>query len=280
MTSCIPDLVYGTAWKKEETARLVELAVQTGFRGIDTANQPKHYNEPGVGLALKNLAASGISRDQIFLQTKFTPIDGHDHRVPYNPEDRVQAQVRQSFASSLEHLQTDWLDSYLLHGPYGRDGLNPNDWEVWKELENIFSTKIVRRIGISNVSAKQLCELVAGAAIKPMIVQNRCYASRGWDSEVRNICRDHQIIYQGFSLLTANLAAIEHPEVLALAKKHSIQPAQLIFRFAQQIGMQPLTGTTSVAHMQLDLESRMAQLSEDELAVIERLTSSQQQADR
>lgn len=269
----LPDLIYGTAWKKEVTTQLVVQAVNAGFRGIDTANQPKHYNERAVGAALKNLATSGIDRDQLFLQTKFTPIDGQDARVPYDPAVNVTTQVRQSFASSLEHLQTDWLDSYLLHGPYGRGGLDSNDWEVWKEFENIFNTGKVRRIGISNISAKQLTELVRGATIKPMVVQNRCYASRGWDSEVREICRDHKIVYQGFSLLTANLAALEHPQITEMAKKHAAQPAQLVFRFAQQIGMQPLTGTTSIAHMQLDLLSRDIKLSAAELSIIEGIDS-------
>ena len=85
--STFPQLLYGTAWKKQDTEKLVKLAIKTGFRGIDTACQPKHYFEPGVGAALAALYAEGIvTRSDIFLQTKFTPIGGQDpNNVPYDP---------------------------------------------------------------------------------------------------------------------------------------------------------------------------------------------------
>lgn len=80
----IPSIFYGTAWKKERTAQLVQLALKSGFRAIDTACQPKHYQEAGVG---EGILRSGIPRDQIFLQTKFTPVDGQDpNKIPYDPK--------------------------------------------------------------------------------------------------------------------------------------------------------------------------------------------------
>jgi diketogulonate reductase-like aldo/keto reductase len=91
-----------------------------------------------------------------------------------------------------------------LHGPYTRTGLSEQDWEVWAAIEEIYSQGKARVIGVSNVSAGQLFLLCSRAKVKPMVVQNRCYASMGWDREVREICRTHNIIYQGFSLLTAN----------------------------------------------------------------------------
>src|SRR4051794_18780081 len=199
-----PTFIYGTAWKKDATSELVSAAVSAGFRAIDTANQPRHYNEPLVGEALKSLAADGVDRHSLFLQTKFTPVDGHDHRVPYDPELELKDQVAQSFESSLRHLHTDYLDSYLLHGPYSQRGLGNSDWEVWGAIEEIHRSGRARMVGISNVNAEQLRLLVTKAAIQPMVVQNRCYANRGWDRDVRKICRDHGITYQGFSLLTAN----------------------------------------------------------------------------
>ncbi len=273
MPTNIPNLVYGTAWKKDETSRLVQLALKSGFRAIDTANQPKHYNEPAVGAALEKLNEFNLSRDDIFLQTKFTPIDGQDHRVPYDPSKPLAVQVRTSFESSLKHLGTTWLDSYLLHGPYGRGGLNDNDHKVWQELEAIYNEGHVKRIGISNITKQHLIELLAAAKIKPMVVQNRCYASRGWDFEVRNLCKEHGIIYQGFSLLTANMEALSLPSIQALSTKYKAHPAQIFFRFAQQIGMQPLTGTTNEAHMLLDLDSQKINLSEQDLEVIEKIGS-------
>ena len=89
-----PTFIYGTAWKKDATTQLVETAVKAGFKAIDTANQPKHYSEWLVGEALAALASEGISRDSLFLQTKFTPLDGHDDRVPYDPQADLKTQVR------------------------------------------------------------------------------------------------------------------------------------------------------------------------------------------
>ena len=125
-----PTFVYGTAWKKDATTQLVQTAVKAGFNAIDTANQPKHYSEWLVGEALAALAREGISRDTLFLQTKFTPLNGHDERLPYDPEADLKTQVNQSFASSLEHLKTDRVDSYLLHGPYSFPDLGDEDWAV------------------------------------------------------------------------------------------------------------------------------------------------------
>jgi len=264
-----PSFIYGTAWKKDATAELVQKAVKAGFRAIDTANQPKHYSEPLVGDALVTLAREGFSRDQLFIQTKFTPFNGHDNRVPYDVRADLKTQVHQSFDSSLEHLKTDRIDSYLLHGPYSYPGLGVEDWEVWSVLEEIHKSGRVGMIGISNVNHLQLLELIDKARTKPMAVQNRCFANRGWDRAVRSICIDHGIMYQGFSLLTANPNVVRHPDVTAIARRHGVQSEQVIFRFAMQVGITPLTGTTSERHMKEDLRVFDIELTADEVDLIE-----------
>lgn len=268
----IPSFIYGTAWKKGETARLVQLAIASGFRAIDTANQPVHYNEPAVGEALQALAGKGIKREALFLQTKFTPVNGHDHRIPYDASADLTTQVNQSFESSLKHLQTDYVDSYVLHGPYSRRGLGKEDWEVWAALEKVYQSGRAKMIGISNVSAGQLAQLCEGAAVKPMAVQNRCYASLGWDQEVRAVCQTHGIIYEGFSLLTANQEILDNRRIVAMAQRLRTGPLQVIFRFAQQIGILPLTGTTSEQHMKEDLQVERLELTEDEVKFIEMIS--------
>jgi diketogulonate reductase-like aldo/keto reductase len=267
----VPSFMYGTAWKKQETARLVQLAVAQGFRAIDTANQLKHYDEALVGDALPELYKQGIGREQLFLQTKFTPADGQDHRMPYDPAASLTTQVQQSMDSSLKHLHVDHLDSYVLHGPYSRYGLGAADWEVWTAMEQLFQSGKTKMIGISNVSAEQVSQLCAKAKVKPMMVQNRCYASMGWDREVREICRNNNVIYQGFSLLTANQRVLAHPMLQSMGKRLGCGPAQIIFRFAQQIGMLPLTGTTNAQHMQDDLRADQISLSSQEMQHIENL---------
>lgn len=261
--------MYGTAWKKEATTDLVRLAVDTGFRAIDTANQLIHYSEALVGEALLSMNTQGIKRETLFLQTKFTPVNGQDHRTPYDASADITTQVGQSFESSLKHLHTDYIDSYVLHGPYYRGGLGREDWEVWAAIEGLYESGRTKMIGISNVDDVQLRQLCEKATIKPMVVQSRCYAVSGWDKELREICKAHQIIYQGFSLITANQNFLRAPEIAAIAKRLGTGPLQVIFRFALQIGMLPLTGTTNEKHMKEDLQVESLELTSDEMKFIE-----------
>lgn len=265
----MPTFMYGTAWKKEATTQLVIEAVTAGFSAIDTANQLIHYDEARVGEALVTLAQGGHTRDRLFLQTKFTPVNGQDHRTPYDARAPITTQVRQSFESSLTHLRTDYLDSYVLHGPYSRSGLGPEDWEVWSAIESCYASGKSRLIGVSNVTAGQLALLCERATHRPMVVQNRCYAAFGWDKAVRDLCRAQQIVYQGFSLLTANREVFAEPGIRAMAEKYGTGVAQIVFRFAMQAGMLPLTGTTNREHMTADLQCDRFTLTPDEVERIE-----------
>ena len=269
----LPMFLYGTAWKEDATEPLMLLALQQGFRGIDTANQRKHYHEAGVGAALRTAIQQGlVQRDDLFLQTKFTHQAGQDHRLPYDPRAPLEQQVEQSFASSLEHLGVARIDSYVLHGPSQRTGLGADDWAAWRAMEQIHAEGKVRFLGISNVSLEQLQLLVPEADTPPRFVQNRCYASRQWDRGVREFCAANGIIYQGFSLLTANRPVLEHPTVMQLARKYQRTSSQIIFRFAIDIGMLPLTGTTNDTHMREDLAMQDFRLEPAEVRAIENLS--------
>jgi diketogulonate reductase-like aldo/keto reductase len=271
----VPRVLYGTAWKEDETQRLTELALQQGFRGIDTANQRRHYHEAAVGRALATSIERGlITRNDLFLQTKFTFREGQDDRLPYDRDVPIGIQVEQSFASSLEHLGTEVIDSYLLHGPTQRLGLAPADWEAWLAMESIHDSGRVRLLGISNVSLEQLQRLCQRARIRPRFVQNRCYAARGWDRRIREFCAANELIYQGFSLLTANREVMARPELARIAKRHGRTGSQIVFRFALDVGMVPLTGTTDLAHMGADLEVFDFALEPEEVKQIEALTES------
>jgi diketogulonate reductase-like aldo/keto reductase len=270
-----PRFLYGTAWKEDQTQRLVELALKQGFRGIDTANQRKHYHEAAVGQAIASAIQSGlVKRDDLFLQTKYTFVRGQDHRLPYDPHAPVATQVEQSFASSLEHLGVTTLDSYVLHGPTLRIGLTDDDWNAWQAMETIHERGQARQLGVSNVSLEQLQLLCDQARVKPSFVQNRCYAAMGWDRAVRAFCSANHIVYQGFSLLTANSAALARPEIAAVAKLHGRSIAQIAFRFAIDVGMLPLTGTTNPDHMRSDLDIFDFRLDPREIEQIERLAES------
>lgn len=261
-----PPLLYGTAWKEDRTESCVTAALAAGFRGIDTANQRKHYYEEGVG---RGIAASGIPRDQLWLQTKFTFRGGQDARLPYDPAAPIATQVQQSAESSLAHLGVSVIDSLVLHGPSQWEGLGADDHAAWRAMESLVDAGTVRVLGASNVSAQQVDALVAFARIKPAYVQNRCYARTGWDAQTRGVCAKHGIGYQGFSLLTANRQVLAHAGVAAIAKRHGKTVAQVVFRFCRQIGMLPLTGTTDPAHMREDLAIDDFELTADEVDTIE-----------
>ncbi len=268
----IPDLLYGTAWKKDPTAALTELALRTGFRGVDTANQLRHYHEAGVGEGLAAAYRDGVvKRSDIFLQTKFTYRQGQDHRLPYDPAASLTVQVAQSMASSLEHLGTDYVDSLLLHGPAWRQGWSADDAEVWQAMRKERDAGRTRLLGVSNVGLHHLEQMMAAQDEAPAFVQNRCFAVTGWDFEVRRFCRERGIVYQGFSLLTANLEVLQHPVVTDPAAKLGATPAQVVFAFARAIGILPLTGTTNPEHMKQDLASRELALPEKVVQAIERI---------
>jgi diketogulonate reductase-like aldo/keto reductase len=268
----VPDFLYGTAWKEDHTQALTELALRTGFRGIDTANQRRHYVEAAVGQALAAVSRAGVvSREQVFLQTKFTYQHGQDHRLPYDPGADVATQVAQSMASSLEHLGTDHVDSYVLHGPASGHGWTDDDVEAWAAMLKQRDAGRTRLCGVSNVSRRHLEQMLATGAEPPAFVQNRCFARLGWDRAVRAICSDRKIVYQGFSLLTANPEVLHHPHVHAIAARVGATPAQVVFGFARSVGMLPLTGTSGVEHMKQDLASRSLSLTDEEVRAIESL---------
>ena len=270
--SFVPDFLYGTAWKEERTPALTELALRAGFRAIDTANQRRHYFEAGVGQGLAAAYRSGIAaRADVFLQTKFTYRRGQDRRLPYDPAASLCLQVAQSMASSLEHLGTDHVDSYVLHGPSSGYDWNEADAEVWEAMRKERDAGRTRLLGVSNVTLQHLEQMAAIHSEVPAFVQNRCYARLGWDREVRLFCRERKITYQGFSLLTANMEVLRHPLIIDLAARADATPAQVIFAFVRAAGILPLTGTTNAEHMQQDLASRELALSPDSVRTIESL---------
>jgi diketogulonate reductase-like aldo/keto reductase len=262
----MPTFLYGTAWKEERTEELTRAALSAGFRGIDTANQRKHYVEAAVGAAI---AQSGIARNDLFLQTKFTYARGQDERLPYNPSAPIADQVRQSFESSLSHLGVDYLDSLLLHGPWSDHGWSNEDREAWRAMEELRQAGSVRLLGVSNVSPEQLAKLCREGA--PSFVQNRCYARTGWDKEVRDLCRKQGVVYQGFSLLTANRQELGGKVMTSMAERLGATVPQLVFRFALEVGMLPLTGTSDAKHMREDLASIDVTPRAEDFAAIARI---------
>jgi diketogulonate reductase-like aldo/keto reductase len=266
----MPPILYGTAWKKSDTARLVALAIRHGFRGIDTACQPKHYNEAGVGQGIGACLGPALTRADLYIQTKFTSVSGQDpSNIPYDRTAALARQVAESFAVSLGNLRTSYLDGLVLHGPLST---MRGTLEVWRAMESLVDQGVVRRLGISNCyQFGQLEALHAAARIKPTVVQNRFYADTGYDREIRAFCRVQNMTYQSFWTLTANSRLLTHQTLSAIASVHGRTSAQILFRYLIDSGVVPLTGTRSESHMREDLAVLEFELTAAELNAIDAL---------
>lgn len=253
MTAC--RIIYGTAWKKERTAALVVSAVLNGFRAIDTAGQPKHYQEQLVGDALHTLQTEhGVKREDLFIQTKFTSMSGQDESkpLPYDPSSRLETQIHDSFKNSLKNLRTDYVDSYILHSPL--ESLS-RTVVAWKALMALQDAGRVKHIGISNAYSVDILEaLEEQGGRRVQVVQNRWFEGNDWDAKVWAYCKQHGIQYQSFWTLTGSPSLLKHSILLAFAHAKGCTPAQAVYRLAQLNGVTPLSGTTNESHMQADVK--------------------------
>ena len=270
MPMSVPALLYGTAWKKETTAHCVEMAITQGFRGIDTACQPKHYDEAGVGMGLAKAYEKGLKREELFIQTKFTPLGGQDPKnIPYNPQESIEKQIADSFEVSKKNLHTDYIDSLLLHSPLFP---YPNMQRAYKAMEELYDKGEVRHLGISNCYDLELLKHVyKDARVKPSFVQNRFYADTGYDKELRAWCINHNIAYQGFWTLTANPHILQSEPMRLLTQKYAKTPAQLFYRFLTCKGITPLIGSTSKRHLEEDVAIFNFELEREDSEMLEQL---------
>ncbi|KAG9187308.1 hypothetical protein G6011_05179 [Alternaria panax] len=254
-----PAFIYGTAWKKDQTKALVKQALTQGFRRVDTAAQPRHYQEALVGDALREALEDGLlKREDIYLQTKYTTPAGQNlSNMPYDPEAPLDTQIHTSVASSLENLRHDsksrsdsYIDSLLLHSPLPTIG---ETLQAWRLLESYVPHKI-RSLGISNVTLPILRNLWLHAEVKPAVVQNRFYPDTYHDVELREFCRGSGIMYQSFWTLTGNPFLLKSKPVAELAKATGVGVPVALYALVMDQGIVVLNGTTSTEHMSTDLE--------------------------
>jgi diketogulonate reductase-like aldo/keto reductase len=283
-SSKIPAFLYGTGsmrplgmkFMRENTSPCLKEAVKIGFEGIDTANQPQCYFEPGVGEALDQIYSTrALQRDQLFLQTKFTPESGHDQQAPYDPQTPIAQQVIQSFESSLKNLRTDYIDSYLYHVPCTDDILTEDDWLVWQTMEMLAESGKVHFLGVCNFDIRQLELLTKYAKIKPSFIQNRCFIEEYWDREIREHCKKNGITYQGFHLIPGNKEFFKHPLFQEAVTRYECTNAQLIYAIAINLGIIPITGTTNTEHMGANLNSIDIKIKKNDLHKFETLVDQQ-----
>jgi diketogulonate reductase-like aldo/keto reductase len=143
---------------------------------------------------------------------------------------------------------------------------------VWRTLESFIDNGQVRQLGISNCyRPTDLQTLYQSARIKPAVLQNRFYAETHYDRDIRNYCKQKKIIYQSFWTLSANPDLLAHATMTALASTYKRTAAQILFRYLTQIGVVPLSGTQSEAHMRDDLAIFDFELTKEEQHAIEKL---------
>ncbi|KAJ3517538.1 hypothetical protein NM208_g14691 [Fusarium decemcellulare] len=255
-STTLPKLVYGTAWKKEQSAGLVYTALKNGFRGVDTAGQPKHYNEKGVGEGVQRAIKDGlITRDALFIQTKFSPPGNQDENAPYDFDAPLADKVHQSVQSSLAYFTIEgeepYLDSVLLHSPLRTI---QETLTAWQTLETYVPHKI-RNIGISNTTLPILQALNEAVTIKPSVVQNRFYRDTAFETELRAYCREQGIVFQTFWTLSANPRLAASKPIKTVAEKAGVP--QVPAYYALVLGLESVTvldGTSTETHMKDDVK--------------------------
>ena len=239
------------------------MAVTAGFNAIDTANQPRHYSEPLVGEALARLAVDGRNRDSLFIQTKFTPLNGQDHRRPYDPQADLRTQVAQSFESSLKNLNTDRVDSICCTArtliprsarKTGKSGA-PSKSSIGRPRRH---DRYQQRKPPSTRHARSTGEGETDGGSKSLLCKPRLGSRSAPDLPRAGNHVSGFLVVDGKSLRAASSAG------LAIAQRIAAQPEQVVFRFAMQAGMVPLTGTTNLQHMKEDLRVYDLELTPEE----------------
>ncbi|KAF4959030.1 hypothetical protein FGADI_1908 [Fusarium gaditjirri] len=258
----VPLLLYGTAWKEEETSELTEKALKHGFTGLDTANYPTAYNEPLTGVGLAAGLGSGLNREDLFVQSKFTPAWAHDKdKIPFDVDQPLEDQIKESVQQTFDHLRVAYLDSLLLHVPYK----DPADTvKAWQVLETYVPSKF-RYIGVSNFTLEEFKALYEAATIKPAILQNRFYRDTGYDIELRAFCQEHGVIYQAFWMIRHNPEILNSEVVNQTAKKFCVEVETAFYLLVLGLGdIQVLNGTKRGEAMDADLTAVKKVFNDDE----------------
>jgi diketogulonate reductase-like aldo/keto reductase len=282
VSTTIPVFIYGTAWKKDRSADLVYNAIKAGFRAVDTAAQPRHYQEHLVGDGIRRAIADKIvGRKDLYVrkiaifdipdsqtannsqvQTKFSPVSAQDpENMPYDASAPVTEQVHASIKSSLQNLRSEsdpssvdeaYIDTVVIHSPLSTLA---QTLEAWHALETYVPHRI-RNLGISNCPLPMLRELCTSSqtTVKPSVVQNRFYEDTLFDVPLRAFCRENQVIYQSFWTLTANPDLVRSEPVQVLARHVNITPAAAFYSLV--MGLEDVTvlnGTKNDERMAEDL---------------------------
>lgn len=246
----IPQLGFGVYKVPEDsTESAVSVALQAGYRHIDTA--ALYRNEREVGSAV---AASGIPRDDLFITTKvWNDRHGHDETL-------------RAFDESLDKLGMDYVDLYLIHWPAPRQNLYI---ETWHALEELRASGRARSIGVSNFTPAHLDRLLASSDVVPAINQVELHP---WlqQAELRAFDERHDILTEAWSPL-ARGRVVDDALFDRLARKHDASPAQVVIRWHLQIGNVVIPKSVTPERIRSNADVFGFELDADDLHAIARL---------
>jgi 2,5-diketo-D-gluconate reductase A len=246
----IPQLGFGVFQvPPEETQRAVEVALETGYRHIDTA--AAYRNEAGVGAAI---AASGLPREEVFVTTKL-----------WNSEQGYDSALA-GFEKSLGRLGMQYVDLYLIHWPMPGAGLY---LDTWRAFEKIHSDSGARSIGVSNFRIEELETLERESGEMPTVNQIELHP-RLQQKELRAWHAEHGIATEAYSPL-AQGALLEDETIATIAAHHDRTPAQTILRWHLQLGNIVIPKSATPERIRENFEISDFELSEDDMAAIARL---------
>jgi len=235
--------VYDMYNKEAEAA--IEHALHIGYRLIDTATL--YRNEKEVGNAIKN---SGISRNEIFLTTKVASGDqGYDATL-------------KAYDKSLQLLQQDYADLYLVHWP-----IKGKRKDTWKALEKLYNEKRVRAIGVANYLMPFLYELETYANVAPALNQIE-FTPWLFVKDVLDFCKDKHIQLQSYSPITRG-KKFDDARLQQLCKKYNKTPAQIILRWNIEHGVSTIPKSANPARIEENFNIFDFSLSKEDVALID-----------
>eukprot|EP00118_Oscarella_pearsei_P024678 m.306575 g.306575 ORF g.306575 m.306575 type:complete len:362 (+) comp41363_c0_seq1:52-1137(+) len=275
----IPLVGLGT-WKSKpgEVKQAVEHAIDLGYRHIDCAYI--YGNEKEIGEALKAKIGSAVERKDIFITSKLW-------NTRHHPDD-----VRPSLQESLDRLQLDYVDLYLIHWPHGfergevlmpknEDGTVRYDLthylDTWKEMEKLVDDGLVKHIGLSNFNSRQLKEVHDSARIKPAVLQceSHPYLTQ---AQLIEVCREKNVVFEAYSPLGSpdrpwakpgEPALLLDPKLEAIAKRYGKSPAQVLIRYQLERDVVVLPKSVTPARIEQNYQIWDFELSDEDLAAIE-----------
>ena len=253
----MPAMGFGT-WAiadGTDTAEAVKMAIECGFRHIDTASFYK--NETGVG---HGIAESGINRSELWVTTKVWPTEtGYDNTL-------------RAFDASLKRLGLDYLDLYLIHWPASPS--RHTDWrernlDTWRAFEKLYADGRVRAIGVSNFLTSHLQPLIDSCKVRPMVDQLEIHPGYTQADDVA-FCQSNNIVVEAWSPFGRG-AVLSNPDLTAIAAKYNCSVAQLCLAWCRQKQIVPLPKSVTAERVKENLASFNISLSAEDVETIDRM---------